>query len=230
MKRIKVLGIAAFVLLLLCVFAGCSDESSSPAKMVFSDNTKEFTIDEDLGFSVSFKPGCPPLTFPNPMDPSKNIEIILENKKVSGTINSQNKWDNDTVTGTIKTIDSNDPAVKGGLGVAIGTPLTLTYTKDNSGAITKVAIDFLGNLAGLAQLAQLLEPYADGTSTPDQAALANIVPLLVSNNFLAQADAQNQQEIITAMQAAGTAINENAQLQLLGICQLVIGGTFDIKK
>ena len=137
MKKAAVFGIGALALL-LCVFAGCPTDSDSPAKMVFANDDKEFSINEKLSFNISFRNGY---SLPVPEMENYNLGYV----KIWGTIKSENKWDDPVVSGEIRKINSDDKIINSHVGEAIGVLLTLTYKVDEeTGEITEVDIDFLG--------------------------------------------------------------------------------------
>ena len=232
MKKVKVLGSAAFALLLvccaLCVFIGCPADDSSgpePAKMVFADSEKEFTINENLGFNVSFKAGY---TFEIP----GIISMDLSGKKVWGTINSGNAWDAPVVEGEVGTLNSNDSNIRLGLAGAAGMPITLTYT-ESGGQIIKVEINFpMGELEGLAALAGHLMEYdisdAESFQSADPQVQQKIVMDLIAAGYLEQSSAGDQAAIGAAFtEAAGDIAANYNTIQFFGMCNLIIGGTLN---
>ena len=155
MKNVRVLGAAALVLLLLGVFTGCPTEDNSPppelqtAKMIFADTDKEFTINENLEFNVHFVNA---ISYTIAAGTSNEITFSApKGSNVDGTIETDNVWDDNPITGEIKTLTSDNPSINSGLGLAVGMAIKLTYTKDGNDEIDGVTVEFpLGELAAFA--------------------------------------------------------------------------------
>ena len=141
MKKFKLFGLAALVLLLLCSLTGCPTDDGggdNPEKMIFEDITKRFTFNENLGFEVLFK------TEIKLFEGIPGMEITLpKNTKVTGTIESTNDWTDNPVIGTVKKIDSNNKGIKAGLGSAVGLPLSVAYGYDADSEIDSVTVAFI---------------------------------------------------------------------------------------
>ena len=102
MKNLKVLGIAVLVLLTAFSLIGCKDPDSDPESMTFEDTNKEFTINENFEFKVTFK---------------NNYMVFQAGQKVSGEIinRNSNNWKND-FTGTAHSMSSDNSMVNSLLG------------------------------------------------------------------------------------------------------------------
>jgi hypothetical protein len=144
----KKIGMTAFAILLLCVLTGCptDDGGKTPASMTFVDNldnpAKEFTIDENLDFKV---------TFINPGETETGL-TIRQGDIISGKITqTETAWNND-LTGVAEQMTATNPTFAGAM-PAIKVTISLTYTKVE-GEITDVTVELQGE--GVAAIANTL--------------------------------------------------------------------------
>jgi len=123
----------ALLVLMLSVLGGCKDDDTSePASMTFVDdeNTKEFTIDENLNFTTKF---------------IKETDImsikIKENQTISSKITeASDVWNND-LTGIAGSMTSTNEFLVGAVdGVQL--PISLKYKKSDDDTITAVTVNF----------------------------------------------------------------------------------------
>jgi hypothetical protein len=139
----KKIGMTAFAILLLCVLTGCPTDDGgkgggkTPASMTFVDNldnpAKEFTIDENLGFKV---------TFINP-GPTETGLTIQQGDSISGKITqTDTAWNND-LTGVAEQMTAKNPTFAGAM-PGIKVTISLTYTKVED-VITDVTLVFQGD-------------------------------------------------------------------------------------
>jgi hypothetical protein len=144
----KKIGMTAFAILLLCVLTGCptDDGGKTPASMTFVDNindpAKEFIIDENLDFKV---------TFINP-GPTETGLTIQKGDIISGKITqTDTAWNND-LTGVAEQMTTKNPVIAGAM-PEIKVAISLAYTKVE-GEITGVTVELQGD--GVAAIANTL--------------------------------------------------------------------------
>jgi len=145
MNKLRILSMTAIAILLVYVMAGCTvDAEKTPSSMTFmdEDGTKEFTIDSNYNFKV---------TFINPTDVEQLIQI-KEGTVVKGKItDAKTAWDSD-LTGTATKMSSTNGLIDSIVGT-IDMEISLDYTINEEGAITAVTPEFTGNeYASQAQL------------------------------------------------------------------------------
>ena len=136
--------IATMVLVLALFMGGCSTDSSSPpASMKFGDASKEFSINENFEFQVTFK---------TPTTAMEMIPISAGNWVKGKILNPTGKW-NEAFTGTVNNLDSNNTALKMGVALINGNiDASVSYTGN---PITSSTLTFsgVGANAGTAGLA-----------------------------------------------------------------------------
>ena len=144
----KKIGMTALAALLLCVLTGCpnDDGGKTPESMTFVDNlaapAKEFTIDSNLNFKV---------TFINP-GPTESGLLIQPGDVISGKITEADAaWNND-LTGVAEQMTAANPNFADVM-PAIKVTITLTYTKVE-GVITDIFVNLQGD--GVAAIADTL--------------------------------------------------------------------------
>ncbi|MDR2576359.1 MAG: hypothetical protein LBC52_07965 [Treponema sp.] len=146
----KKIGMTAFAILLLCVLTGCptDDGGKTPASMTFVDNinnpAKEFIIDENLGFKVTF-------IKPDSMEQAMSIQ---PSEVISGKITEADAAWNTNLTGTATQMISTNEMINSVVTSLPPIAISLAYKKSGD-AITEVTVAFPKD-DSLSQQAQLL--------------------------------------------------------------------------